>query len=123
MTLDPEEIPLNVKVILMGEPIIYYLLSYYDAEFAEKHDDVVEGQPSKAVRAGDQAEQRAEPAGAEQQLAHAGPGEDGFGDDREGDHRAELEAQDKPGLAMLSVAVRRVQKLVMATAEHPFAAR
>jgi lon-related putative ATP-dependent protease len=35
VTLDPEEIPLNVKVILMGEPIIYYLLSYYDSEFAD----------------------------------------------------------------------------------------
>ncbi len=35
VSLDPESIPLDVKVILMGEPIIYYLLSYYDPEFAE----------------------------------------------------------------------------------------
>jgi len=34
VSLDPESIPLNVKVVLMGEPIIYYLLSYYDPEFA-----------------------------------------------------------------------------------------
>jgi len=35
VSLDPESIPLEVKVILMGEPIIYYLLSYYDPEFAD----------------------------------------------------------------------------------------
>lgn len=35
VSLDPESIPLNVKVILMGEPMIYYLLSYYDPEFAD----------------------------------------------------------------------------------------
>ena len=35
VSLDPESIPLDVKVILMGEPIIYYLLSYYDPEFAD----------------------------------------------------------------------------------------
>jgi len=35
MSLEPEEIPLDVKVILLGEPIIYYLLSYYDSEFAD----------------------------------------------------------------------------------------
>ena len=35
VSLDPESIPLNVKVILMGEPFIYYLLSYYDSEFAD----------------------------------------------------------------------------------------
>ncbi|NNJ96972.1 MAG: AAA family ATPase [Gammaproteobacteria bacterium] len=35
VSLDPECIPLNVKVVLMGEPIIYYLLSYYDPEFAD----------------------------------------------------------------------------------------
>ena len=29
----------------------------------------------------------------DQELAHAGPGEDGLGDDREGDQRAELEAE------------------------------
>ncbi len=35
VSLEPESIPLNVKVILLGEPIIYYLLSYYDSEFAD----------------------------------------------------------------------------------------
>ena len=35
VSLDPESIPLDVKVVLMGEPIIYYLLSYYDPEFAD----------------------------------------------------------------------------------------
>ena len=35
VSLDPESIPLDVKVVLMGEPIIYYLLSYFDPEFAD----------------------------------------------------------------------------------------
>jgi len=35
VSLEPEPIPLDVKVILIGEPIIYYLLSYYDPEFAD----------------------------------------------------------------------------------------
>ncbi|MDZ7839325.1 MAG: ATP-binding protein [Gammaproteobacteria bacterium] len=34
-SLEPESIPLQVKVVLMGEPMIYYLLSTYDAEFAD----------------------------------------------------------------------------------------
>ncbi|MGR9014947.1 MAG: Lon protease family protein [Gammaproteobacteria bacterium] len=32
-SLEPEPIPLNVKLILMGEPLIYYLLCEYDPEF------------------------------------------------------------------------------------------
>lgn len=32
-SLEPEPIPLNLKIILMGEPQIYYLLSVYDPEF------------------------------------------------------------------------------------------
>ncbi len=32
-SLEPEPIPLNLKLILMGEPLIYYLLSEYDPEF------------------------------------------------------------------------------------------
>jgi lon-related putative ATP-dependent protease len=32
-SLEPEPVPLNVKLILMGEPLIYYLLSQYDPEF------------------------------------------------------------------------------------------
>jgi len=34
-SLEPESIPLRVKVVLMGEPMIYYLLSAYDTEFAD----------------------------------------------------------------------------------------
>lgn len=34
VTLEPEPIPLNVKVVLIGQPLIYYLLSDYDPEFA-----------------------------------------------------------------------------------------
>ncbi|MGZ4959915.1 MAG: Lon protease family protein [Methylomonas sp.] len=32
-SLEPEPIPLNVKVILLGDPLIYYLLSLYEPEF------------------------------------------------------------------------------------------
>jgi lon-related putative ATP-dependent protease len=32
-SLEPKPIPLNLKLILMGEPLIYYLLSEYDPEF------------------------------------------------------------------------------------------
>ncbi len=34
-TLKPEAIPLNVKVILIGHPFIYYILYNYDEEFKE----------------------------------------------------------------------------------------
>jgi lon-related putative ATP-dependent protease len=34
-TLEPEPIPLDVKVALVGEPLLYYLLSEYDREFPE----------------------------------------------------------------------------------------
>lgn len=34
-SLEPEPIPLNVKVILLGDPMIYYLLSAYDPEFQD----------------------------------------------------------------------------------------
>lgn len=32
-SLEPEPIPLNLKVILLGDPLIYYLLSLYEPEF------------------------------------------------------------------------------------------
>ncbi|MGR9035674.1 MAG: Lon protease family protein [Gammaproteobacteria bacterium] len=32
-SLEPEPIPLDLKIILIGEPLIYYLLSAYDPEF------------------------------------------------------------------------------------------
>ncbi|WP_206484574.1 ATP-binding protein [Thalassotalea sp. G2M2-11] len=35
VTLQPEKIPLNVKVVLLGDPDIYYTLQDYDQEFAE----------------------------------------------------------------------------------------
>jgi len=34
-TLEPQPIPLNVKVILVGTPILYYLLRAYDEDFAK----------------------------------------------------------------------------------------
>lgn len=34
-TLEPEPIPLDVKIVLVGEPMLYYLLSHHDPEFAE----------------------------------------------------------------------------------------
>jgi lon-related putative ATP-dependent protease len=35
VSLEPEPIPLAVKVVLLGEPVLYYLLSHYDPEFPE----------------------------------------------------------------------------------------
>ena len=35
VSLEPEHIPIRVKVVLMGEPLLYYLLQYYDPEFGE----------------------------------------------------------------------------------------
>lgn len=35
VSLEPECIPLNVKVIMTGEPTLYYLLKEYDREFSE----------------------------------------------------------------------------------------
>lgn len=35
VSLEPEPIPLNVKVVLIGERILYYLLHAYDPEFSE----------------------------------------------------------------------------------------
>lgn len=34
-SLEPEPIPVNIKIILLGDPLLYYLLSYYDPEFAD----------------------------------------------------------------------------------------
>lgn len=34
-SLEPEPIPLDVKVVLIGEPLVYYLLSHNDPEFRE----------------------------------------------------------------------------------------
>jgi lon-related putative ATP-dependent protease len=35
VSLEPEPIPLDTKVVLIGEPLLYYLLSAYDPEFSE----------------------------------------------------------------------------------------
>jgi len=34
-SLEPEPIPLNLKIVLTGDPLLYYLLSYYDPEFQD----------------------------------------------------------------------------------------
>lgn len=34
-TLEPEPIPLNIKIILVGAPMIYYLLQLYDEDFSK----------------------------------------------------------------------------------------
>ena len=34
-TLEPEPIPLEIKVVLLGEPLLYYMLNAYDPEFSE----------------------------------------------------------------------------------------
>jgi len=35
MTIEPEPIPLDIKVVLIGDRLLYYLLSHYDPEFPE----------------------------------------------------------------------------------------
>jgi len=35
VTLEPEPIPLDLKVVMIGEPILYYLLHHYDPDFRE----------------------------------------------------------------------------------------
>ena len=35
LSLEPESIPINIKVILTGEPTLYYLLKEYDREFSQ----------------------------------------------------------------------------------------
>ena len=35
VTLEPEPVPLDVKVVIIGEPIIYYLLYAYDQDFSK----------------------------------------------------------------------------------------
>ena len=35
VSLEPQPIPLNVKVTLLGTPLVYYLLRYHDPEFAD----------------------------------------------------------------------------------------
>lgn len=35
VSLEPQPIPLDIKVVLIGDPMLYYLLSHHDPEFAE----------------------------------------------------------------------------------------
>jgi len=35
VSLEPEPIPLNIKVVMLGEPMLYYLLTMYDPDFKE----------------------------------------------------------------------------------------
>src|SRR5260370_26404146 len=55
VSLSPEPIPLNVKVVLLGPPALYYLLSAHDEEFAElfkiaaDFDDRVERSPETTL--------------------------------------------------------------------------
>jgi predicted ATP-dependent protease len=55
VSLSPEPIPLNVKVVLLGPPSLYYLLSAHDEEFAElfkiaaDFDDRVERSPETTL--------------------------------------------------------------------------
>jgi lon-related putative ATP-dependent protease len=35
VTLQPEPIPLDVKIVLLGEPWLYYLMAHYDPDFRE----------------------------------------------------------------------------------------
>jgi lon-related putative ATP-dependent protease len=35
VTLEPEPVPLNVKVVMTGQPMLYYMLRRYDPEFGE----------------------------------------------------------------------------------------
>lgn len=35
VTLEPEPFPLNVKIVLVGTPVLYYLLRMYDEDFAK----------------------------------------------------------------------------------------
>ncbi|MBI5165131.1 MAG: AAA family ATPase [Magnetospirillum sp.] len=35
VSIEPEPVPLDVKVVLIGDPMLYYLLSHHDPEFSE----------------------------------------------------------------------------------------
>jgi lon-related putative ATP-dependent protease len=55
VSLSPEPIPLDLKVVLIGPPALYYLLSAYDDEFpdlfkiAAEFDDQIERDPETAL--------------------------------------------------------------------------
>lgn len=52
-SLEPEPIPLNVKLILLGEPLIYYLLCEYDPEFHDLFKIAADFDQSVAREEGD----------------------------------------------------------------------
>jgi lon-related putative ATP-dependent protease len=55
VSLEPEPIPLDVKVVLIGSPMLYYLLAAYDPDFAElfkvaaDFDDTVDRTPESSA--------------------------------------------------------------------------
>ena len=55
VSLEPEPIPLDVKVVLIGSPLLYYLLTEYDADFKElfkvaaDFDDSVDRTPESSA--------------------------------------------------------------------------
>src|SRR5690606_21861406 len=42
VSLEPQPIPLDLKIVLIGERLIYYLLSELDPDFADQHDLQIE---------------------------------------------------------------------------------
>ena len=56
LSLEPEAIPLDVKVVLIGDPMLYYLLSHHDPEFGDlfkvsaDFDWKMERSPDNAMR-------------------------------------------------------------------------
>jgi predicted ATP-dependent protease len=42
VSLEPEPIPLDVKVVLVGGRLLYYLLHYYDPDFGELFKVIVD---------------------------------------------------------------------------------
>ena len=58
VTLQPEPIPLDVKIVLVGSPLLYYLLAQHDDDFAELFErlfgePLVESEFFRALRARD----------------------------------------------------------------------
>lgn len=55
VSLEPESIPLEVKVVLIGSPLLYYLLTEYDSDFKElfkvaaDFDDTVDRSPESSL--------------------------------------------------------------------------
>ena len=50
VSLEPAPIPLDIKVVLVGEPLLYYLLYYYDPDFRELFKVAADFEDSMARR-------------------------------------------------------------------------